>query len=220
MRLKFVTSLICALWLGLPALAAPVTGVVRVVDGDTLDVGETRVRIHGIDAPEVDQTCERPDGSRWDCGAWVRSEVTQRYEGRRASCEPVEQDRYGRTVARCVVAGQDIGQALVRDGLAFAYRRYTMDYDLDEKGAAINDRGLHASKVQAPAAFRRSKASPAQTAQGGCAIKGNISGTGRRIFHSPGQRDYAKTRINTTKGERWFCSAAEARAAGWRAAKR
>ena len=50
-------------------------------------------------------------------------------------------------------------------------------------------------------------------------IKGNISGNGR-IYHMPGQYDYARTRINTGKGERWFCSEAEARAAGWRAAKR
>jgi len=51
-------------------------------------------------------------------------------------------------------------------------------------------------------------------------IKGNISTKNARIFHVPGQQDYEKTRINTAKGERWFCSAAEARAAGWRPAAR
>jgi hypothetical protein len=48
-----------------------------------------------------------------------------------------------------------------------------------------------------------------------CALKGNINAKGRKIFHAPGQRDYAVTAIDTTRGERWFCSAAEAIAAGW-----
>jgi len=54
----------------------------------------------------------------------------------------------------------------------------------------------------------------------GCAIKGNISRKGERIYHVPGQEHYGATRISTGKGERWFCSEAEARAAGWRRAKR
>jgi hypothetical protein len=52
-----------------------------------------------------------------------------------------------------------------------------------------------------------------------CAIKGNIS-SGGRIYHVPGQEHYARTRINPANGERWFCSRAEAEAAGWRAARR
>ncbi|TIU00979.1 MAG: hypothetical protein E5W55_01625 [Mesorhizobium sp.] len=54
-----------------------------------------------------------------------------------------------------------------------------------------------------------------------CNIKGNISyNTGERIYHVPGQEYYSATRINLLKGERWFCSEADARAAGWRRAKR
>jgi hypothetical protein len=56
---------------------------------------------------------------------------------------------------------------------------------------------------------------------GGCNIKGNISiNSGERIYHVPGQEYYDETRITTSKGERWFCSEQEARAAGWRRAKR
>jgi len=51
-----------------------------------------------------------------------------------------------------------------------------------------------------------------------CRIKGNISTGGERIYHVPGQRYYGATRIDVLKGERWFCSEAEARAAGWRRA--
>lgn len=59
-----------------------------------------------------------------------------------------------------------------------------------------------------------------QPAQQNCNIKGNISyKTGEKIYHVPGQRHYNETVINTSKGERWFCSEAEARAAGWRKSK-
>lgn len=57
----------------------------------------------------------------------------------------------------------------------------------------------------------------AQFTQTGCVIKGNISmSTGERIYHVPGQRYYHDTRVNSSKGERWFCSEAEALVAGWR----
>ena len=56
-------------------------------------------------------------------------------------------------------------------------------------------------------------------AQPGCVIKGNISSSGERIYHVPGQRYYDKTLINEHQGERWFCTEQEAMAAGWRKAK-
>jgi hypothetical protein len=56
---------------------------------------------------------------------------------------------------------------------------------------------------------------------GSCRIKGNISfERGERIYHAPGGEYYSRTRIDTAKGERWFCSEAEARAAGWRRSRR
>lgn len=57
--------------------------------------------------------------------------------------------------------------------------------------------------------------------QSRCDIKGNVSYTsGKRIYHVPGQEDYESTRISEARGERWFCSEAEAEAAGWRKASR
>ena len=109
---------------------------------------------------------------------------------------------------------------LVQDGLAFAYRRYSMDYDLDEKSAAVRDVGLHAMRVQSPAQFRQTRAVGRIPVDRACLIKGNISGSGAKIFHVPGQRDYERTGIRPEKGERWFCSKDEAVSAGWRAAKR
>ncbi len=196
-----------------------VKGEMRVIDADTIEIDGVRIRLFGIDAPEQGQTCTSQAGKIWNCGAWVSSVVRERYEGAHARCEQKDTDRYGRLVATCFVAGTDMAEVLVTEGLAFAYRKYSMDYDFTEKGAAIRGVGLHSSDLQSPAAFRRS-ATVSDLVAAGCRIKGNISAKGTRIFHSPGQRDYDKTRISATKGERWFCTAAEAEAAGWRPARR
>lgn len=208
----FILLLIAA-----PAWAAP-DGIVRVVDADTIDVGGTRVRLFGIDAPEMGQPCSA-DGRTWDCGAWTRDAVRNRYEGEFARCIAQDTDRYGRVVAQCVVDGQDMGKMIVQSGLAWAFRRYSETYDLDEKAAAVAGRGLWAVEVQLPSDYRAAAVQGEAPTNRQCAIKGNISGNGR-IYHMPGQEHYGRTRINPANGERWFCSRAEAEAAGWRAARR
>ncbi|SPH22110.1 hypothetical protein ASD8599_02855 [Ascidiaceihabitans donghaensis] len=218
----FCTAIVLCL---LPILAAAetsgqFTGRVVVIDGDTFDVGDTRVRLHGVDAPEKDQHCVTEQGTSWQCGAWVNDQVRQRIQGQIATCTQVTVDRYNRVVASCDVAGEDIGRALVSDGLAFAYAKYSTTYVLDEKGAAINDRGLHASRVQSPSQFRKSRIKGRIPPDRDCVIKGNVSADGKRIFHRPGQAFYERTGINIQKGERWFCSVQDAVASGWRAAKR
>ncbi|MEJ8561079.1 thermonuclease family protein [Yoonia sp. GPGPB17] len=201
----------------LPAFAAP-NGIIRVIDADTIDVGGTRVRLFGIDAPEMGQPC-RAEGREWDCGAWARDAVRNRFDGAYARCQQRDTDRYGRVVAQCSVNGQDMGQLIVYSGLAWAFRRYSETYDLDEKAAAIAERGLWAVEVAMPSEYRAARAVDDLAPQQNCAIKGNIS-SGGRIYHMPGQEHYARTRINPANGERWFCSRADAEAAGWRAARR
>lgn len=191
-----------------------------MIDGDTITVGQTRIRLFGIDAPEMDQTCVSPDGTEWSCGVWVTAQVRSLIEGESVGCTALDRDRYDRVVARCSFAGNDLGRELVAAGLAFAYRRYSMDYDLDEKGAAVRGTGLHAHQVQSPADYRRTQSDRRETGVGRCAIKGNISRNGARIYHVPGQKDYARTTIRPETGERFFCSEVEAKAAGWRPAKR
>src|SRR5512143_3038749 len=125
---------------------------------------------------------------------------------------------------------------MVRAGLALAYRRYSTDYVDEETEARNAKRGLWASEFTAPWDYRReTRDSPSQSpratgpGQGGgtrgteppsarCAIKGNINQRGERIYHLPGSESYAATVIDERQGERWFCSEAEAQAAGWRAA--
>ena len=198
---------------------AELRGPVIVIDADTIDVAGTRVRLHAIDAPELDQTCETELGPTFDCGAWVTAQVRARFEGRVARCAARDTDRYGRMVATCDVDGVDMGREIVAQGWAFAYRRYGMDYDLDEKAAFVADRGLHGMRVQSPAWFRKTRAKGRIPPDPACRIKGNVSGNGR-IFHVPGQAYYEQTGIIEARGERWFCTADEAQAAGWRPARR
>lgn len=209
---------------GGPVLAAPgeITGPARVIDGDTLDVGKTRIRLFGIDSVERSQTCRHPVEGDWPCGREVTREVADWLNGETLSCTPRDTDRYGRVVAICHWQGVDVGETLVKAGLAFAYKKYSRRYVTLEAQALAAGRGLWTSVVLRPETFRaQRKAAPQEIANrpSGCVIKGNISSKGARIYHVPGQKYYDKTRIAPHKGERWFCSEAEARRAGWRKAR-
>jgi endonuclease YncB( thermonuclease family) len=211
--------LVSFLCLGSAACAVGLSGQARVIDGDTIAVGGSTVRLYGIDAPERDQPCTTLSGQNWACGDWVTRQLRDRIEGRELRCAPRGQDRYGRTLAKCYDGQQDIGQALVQAGLAYAYRRYAMDYDLDEKAALVAKRGLHGHLVQSPARYRLTRVRGRSAPDPACRIKGNISARGARIYHLPGQKFYDRTGIRLDKGERWFCSEAQARASGWRRAR-
>ncbi|TNC71654.1 thermonuclease family protein [Rubellimicrobium roseum] len=199
-------------------------GTVRMIDADTLDLGDARVRLHGVDAPERDQICLDESGVPWDCGAWATTEAQARWDGQAAVCEVRDTDRYGRSVARCVVEGVDLGAVLVAEGMAVAYRDYSLDYVPQEDLARAGQMGLWRGEFQRPADYRRDPDSritdiEVLSARTGCEIKGNISGSGR-IYHMPGGTSYDRTEIDETEGERWFCSEDEALAAGWRRAAR
>jgi len=213
--------LLFVLLLTVPA-QADVRGTARVIDGDTLEVAGTRVRLFGIDAPEMDQSCASANGD-WSCGRWARDELVRLIGQRRVTCRGDTRDRYDRLVAVCDAGQGDLAAALVRGGAALAYREYSLDYVAVERLAQADRRGLWQEGGQGmvrPGDFRANRRgeNPA-AAPTGCAIKGNISSNGR-IYHLPGQRDYDRTRIDLDQGERWFCTEDEARAAGWRRAQR
>jgi len=105
----------------------------------------------------------------------------------------------------------------VDKGLAWAFTRYSDSYTGREARARAEGTGVWSGAFTPPWDYRAARwASAAAEAPEGCPIKGNIS-KGGRIYHAPWSPWYAKTRIDTSKGERWFCSEDEAVAAGWRA---
>ncbi len=208
--------MICLLMVSSPAVAEVLRGPATVVDGDTLRVAGQAVRIHGIDTPEHDQTCLTAERVAFACGDVATRAMAQLIGGAPVVCEGRERDRYQRLVAKCYVDGRDLGAVLVASGYAMAYQKYSVDYLAYERQARAAGVGFWSGTMQNPAAYRDRDV---DLATGDCRLKGNISDAGR-IVHSPGDHSYAKTRINTARGERWFCSLAEAQAAGWRPARR
>lgn len=216
LRSLLVLSLLA---LPVPSQAAEVIGRARAVDGDTLEVAGHKVRLFGIDAPELDQSCDR-GGRRWACGEAARKALAEIVGRQRLSCEVQDIDRYGRNVATCMAGGEDVAALMVRQGMAIAYRRYSGRYVNAEAAARADGIGLWTSTYIQPEQHRAEGREQDPVLSGDCLIKGNIGQSGKRIYHLPGQADYAATRINEGKGERWFCTEAEARAAGFRRAAR
>lgn len=208
----FLLSLVLAL----PASAEVVQGRARVIDGDTLAIDAVHVRLAGIDAPEHGQICDDAAGRGWPCGARAAERLRAMIGTSETRCEGDTYDRYDRLVARCTADGRALNAALVEEGMAFAYRKYSMNYVGLEAAAQAARRGLWAGHAEAPENVRAMRVT-GSAPPGNCLIKGNISSHGQ-LYHLPGTRAYAATQVNLARGERWFCTEAEAVAAGWRRA--
>jgi endonuclease YncB( thermonuclease family) len=100
--IAFVACLACSL-----AQAADLSGVPRIVDGDTLAIGATKVRLEGIDAPETDQVCLDANGVRWTCGIDARDQLAAHIAAQEIDCTSHGTDAYRRTLATCYLAGED-----------------------------------------------------------------------------------------------------------------
>jgi len=196
-------------------LFADVTGTPSVIDGDTLEISGARIRLHGIDAPESRQLC-RKDGQSYRCGQQATVALNGLIARSSVRCKARDRDRYGRIVAICFLGDLDLNDWLVRQGHAVAYRRYSKEYVEAENAARTARRGIWDGEFQLPWEWRRAERSkstdPVAVAPKGCPIKGNVSKSGR-IYHVPGGQGYEKTKIDLSKGERWFCIENEARSA-------
>jgi hypothetical protein len=196
------------------------------------------VRLFGVDAPETGQSCGDASGGQWDCGAAARARLEALIDAGEVACAAVERDRHGRVVARCAAGGLDLGATLVAEGLAWAYLDYSDAYAELEAGARAAGLGVWQGPATVAWDWRRTEgfapaagvvapeaapapaatAAPVETGPGGCAIKGNVNAEGERIYHTPESPWYARIDMEARPGQRWFCDAAEAEAAGWRAA--
>jgi len=151
-RLTLILSLV---FLTLPSIAvADVTGKPRVVDGDTIWIGETKIRLHGIDAPEMKQTCIKGD-EKYSCGQAATVALKEMLTDRDVKCQGKDVDRYGRIVAVCFVGEVDINASMVVLGWALAYRRYSMDYVDEEATAKASRVGMWAGEFVEPWEWRR-----------------------------------------------------------------
>lgn len=188
-------------------------GTGAAIDGDTLEVAGVTVRLLHIDAPETGQPF----------GPEATDMLATLVAGVPVVCRGGGHDHYGRRLAECTAGGRDLAAEMVARGGAAVFRRYGDTHAGLEAAARADGRGMWAAPDPVmPWDYRaaRWEAASADPPRTDCPIKGNISRDGTRIYHAPWSRWYDRTRIDTSRGERWFCDEAEARAAGWRAPRR
>jgi endonuclease YncB( thermonuclease family) len=143
-KFTFARSLFAAICLcAAPAFADNLTGQASIIDGDTLEIHGTRIRLWGIDAPESNQLCRNDDSIQYRCGAKAANDLDAFLNKRPIDCSPVNLDQYGRTVAACSVDGVDLADWLVRNGLALDWPQYSKGkYDKAQRDAEHAGRGI------------------------------------------------------------------------------
>ena len=207
--------LLCLL-LGAYCSAAELTGrVIAIADGDTFtlltaDKQQIKIRLAEIDAPESGQ----PYGNK------SKQALSGLIFGKDVKVITQTKDRYGRTVGWPHVDGISVSEEMLRLGAAWVYREYVIHevlfaVELEAREAKRGLWGISEAQNMPPWQWRREGGQ--EGAPEGCNINGNINSKGDRIFHAPGSSSYGVTQIDESKGERWFCSEAEAKAEGWRA---
>ncbi len=224
-----------------PQTAPSFFAVKKVVDGDTFDVdidgSVERIRVVGINTPETVD----PRKSVECFGKESSEKAHQLLEGRRvrleADASQDDRDKYGRLLRFVFLEdGTDYGLKMIGDGYAYEYTydipyKFQKEYKAAEKSAKDNGLGLWAAATCAGSLNMKAEPAPvtgtpvidtdtmsSSAPSASCVIKGNIS-SGGKIYHLPGCASYDKTVIDVSAGERWFCTEAEAAAAGWRKAK-
>lgn len=204
-----------------------VDGRAQVVDGDTLRVGDQKVRLYGIDAPESSQTCQR-GGAAWRCGEESTRQLAALVQGHSVECKASGHDAYGRLLAVCFSHAIELNRRMVELGWAVAFRKYSDAYIAEEAKAMAARRGIWSSSFDLPQDYRSSQrgfpgsqqyasqqvpSSTLRDSKGACLIKGNRNRRGQWIYHLPGMPHYDKT-----NAEEMFCTEAQAKAAGYRRA--
>ncbi|MBC2885001.1 thermonuclease family protein [Ochrobactrum sp. CM-21-5] len=133
------------------------TGPVYVIDGDTVVLGKIHIRLKGIDAPEMQQSCQKPDG-RYACGQDARNALRVLIGKRQIRCEKEGVDQYARDLARCYLGDTDLNGWMVEQGWAVAYG----DYRGEEAEARRNRRGIWAGRFETPSQWRKEHTKPGE----------------------------------------------------------
>src|SRR3990167_713722 len=141
----------------IPILALALTACndnLKVIDGDSIVLRGSQIRLHGIDAPELKQECKTILLQPWRCGSAARDELNRLIGSAKIICRKIYRDSYQRSISQCFANGQDIGEAMVRNGYAVAYRRYSGRYIDAETEARSHRRGIWAGVFEYPEQWR------------------------------------------------------------------
>ena len=134
--------------------AKVIVGKAKIIDGDTIHIDKNKIRLHGIDAPEIKQNCIFQK-KKWRCGKQSTLELKKLINKRIVSCIINDIDIYDRYVGICYVGKINLNQTMVEQGWTIAYRYYSTDYIIDERYARENELGIWKGKFEAPYIFRK-----------------------------------------------------------------
>lgn len=139
------------------AFAHEISGSASAIDGDSLDMAGISIRLHGVDAPEYRQSCER-GGQSWACGREAADRLRSLVRGAHLRCEQHDIDRHGRIVAVCRAVNIDLGGEMIDAGLAVALPQYSDRYAVREARARAARLGIWGAQFQMPADYRAAHA--------------------------------------------------------------
>ena len=127
---------------------------VKITDGDTIKINGEKIRFSGIDTPELNQTCAK-EGIKNSCGLIAKQILIDKIIDNKVKCIKEGKDRYKRILAECFVKNESLSRYLVRSGYAFAYRKYSKKFIIDEDYARVNKLGIWSMEFEYPWDFRR-----------------------------------------------------------------
>jgi endonuclease YncB( thermonuclease family) len=133
------------------------TTKVIITDGDTIKFNNKKIRLHGIDTPEIKQLCKNKNGEDYKCGVKAKLALINLISNQQVKCSIHGKDRYKRLIASCLVKNININEWLVKEGWALAYRKYSKDYVDEELFAKNNKLGLWKGVFLEPLKWRRLK---------------------------------------------------------------
>ena len=136
-------------------LASEISGIPIITDGDTIKIFNTRIRFHGIDAPEKKQLCIK-NLNEYSCGKEATTALVNKIDGKKVLCKVQDRlDRYKRYIGVCFVGKVNLNKWMVRNGYAVAFRRYSKDYIEAENYAKKNKLGLWSGSFIQPEKWRK-----------------------------------------------------------------
>ena len=144
------------LFFGILIFSSANSDLLIVTDGDTIRIGDERIRFSGIDAPEIKQTCIYQE-IEFKCGEFSKNLLIEKISNQEVSCIRENTDQYGRTLAECFVGKESLSSYLVREGYAFAYRKYSNKFIPDEEYAQSKGNGMWSMDFMFPWDFRKSQ---------------------------------------------------------------
>ena len=127
---------------------------IKITDGDTIKINGKKIRFSGIDTPELKQTCIK-DSEKNSCGLTAKQILIDKIAKNKVKCIKEGKDRYKRILAECFVNNESLSRYLVRSGYAFAYRKYSKKFIIDEDYARVNKLGMWSMEFEYPWDFRK-----------------------------------------------------------------